>query len=65
MRWCFRNTDFWGLAVLDIEQNPVLQSAQEVARFEERLHRKSVGFLTFLLPARHEAPVGVPGQANQ
>ena len=51
------------LAVLDVEEDPVLQRAQEVGRLEERLHREAVGLLALLLPPRHEAAVGVPGDA--
>ena len=41
-------------AVLDVEQDPVLQRAQEVGRLEEGLDRELVGFVGLLLPARHE-----------
>ena len=51
------------LAVLDVEQNPVLQRAQEVGALEERLHREAVGLVRRLLPARHVAAGGVPGDA--
>ena len=51
------------LAVLDVEQDPVLQRAQEVRALEERLHREAIGLVGRLLPARHVAAGGVPGDA--
>jgi hypothetical protein len=32
---------FLRLAVLDVEQNPVLEGAEEIGAFEERLHREA------------------------
>ena len=54
---------FPGLAVLHVEQDPVLQRAQEIGALEERLHREAVALLRHLLPTRHVAPVDVPGHA--
>ena len=51
------------LAVLDVEQNPVLERAQEIRALEERLHREAIGLVGRLLPARHVAAGGVPGDA--
>ena len=54
---------FAGLAVLDVEENPVAQRAQEIGGLEKRLHREPVAVVWALLPARHEAARGVPGDA--
>ena len=52
---------FAGLAILDVEENPVTQRAQEIGRLEKRLHREPVALLRAFLPTRHEAARGVPG----
>ena len=49
--------------VLHIEQNPVLERAQEVIALKEGLHSKAVGFFWGLLPACHVAAVGIPRHA--
>ena len=54
---------FLGLAVLNVEQNPMLQRAQKIRALEEGLHREAIGLVRRLLPARHVAAGGVPGDA--
>src|SRR5579884_2150948 len=49
------------LAVLNIEEDPVLQGAEKVGRLEERLDREAVLLIWGLLPLRDETPVRVPG----
>ena len=52
-----------GLAVLDIEEDPVPQRAQELRRLEERLDGEPVTLLGLLLPLRRKPPGEVPGDA--
>ena len=51
---------FAGFTVLHVKQNPVLQCAQKVIAFKERLHSKAVAFFRGLLPPRHVTAVRVP-----
>ena len=51
---------FAGFTVLDVKQNPVLQRAQEIIAFKERLHSKAVAFFRGLLPPRHVTAVCIP-----
>ncbi len=51
------------LAVLHIEQDPLLERSQELGRLEETLHCELVGFLWPLLPPCHIPPIGVPRHA--
>ena len=50
-----------GLSILDVEEDPVPHSAQEVGGLKERLDGEPVAFLGAFLPARHVAARGVPG----
>ena len=52
-----------GLGVLDVEEDPVLQRAQEGVRLEERLDGALVGLVLGILPLEDEAPRDIPGDA--
>jgi len=54
---------FSGLAVLNVEQNPVLKRAQEIRALEERLYGETIGLVGRLLPARHVATGRIPSHA--
>src|SRR5262249_62164865 len=54
---------FLRLAVLNIEQNPMLERAQEIGALEEGLHCEAISLVRPLLPARQELAGWAPRAA--